>query len=93
MLMCIHTMVEVELCYGQQDSGKCQVWAEPTEERLDARECSVDKWGILYAHTIQDTHRLHQALGEETGQTQHLVYNGAWNYRKKRVCYILFPTS
>lgn len=70
MLVCMHTVVEVELCYRQQDSGKWQVRAEPTKKRLNAWERSVDQWGVFYTHTVQDTHRLHQALEEETGQTQ-----------------------
>lgn len=70
MLVCMHTVVEVELCYGQQHSGKHQVRAEPTKERLNAWKRSVHQRGVLYTHTVQDTHCLHQALKEETGQTQ-----------------------
>lgn len=65
----MRTVVEVELCDGQQNSGEGQVRAEPTEERLDAREGPVDQRGVLHTHAVQDTHRLHQALGEEQDQT------------------------
>lgn len=70
MWMWMHTVVEVELCYGQQDSGKRQVWAEPTKEPLDARKRSEDQRGVLHTHAVQDTHRLHQTLREGTGQTE-----------------------
>lgn len=68
-------MVEVELSYGQQDSGKRQVGAEPTKERLDARKRSEDQRGVLPTHTVEDTHRLHQTLTEETGQTQQRYFS------------------
>lgn len=63
-------MVEIELSDGQQDSGERQVRAEPTKERLNARERSVDQRGVLLTHTVQDTHRLNQTLREETGPPQ-----------------------
>ncbi len=63
------TMVEVELCDGQQDSGKRQIQAEPPKESLDARERSVDQRGVLDTHEVQDTHSFDQTLREETGQT------------------------
>lgn len=62
MSVCVHTVVEVELCYRQQDSGKRQVWAEPTKERLNARKRPVHQRGVFYTHTVQDSHCLHQAL-------------------------------
>lgn len=62
-------MVEVELCDGQQNSGKRQVRAEPTKEGFDAWERSVDQRWVLYTNTVQDTHSLHQTLREKTGQT------------------------
>lgn len=37
------TMVEVELCYGQQHSGKRQVGAESTKESFNTWEGSVDQ--------------------------------------------------
>jgi len=63
-------VVEVELSDGQQDSGKRQVRAEPAEQRLNARERPVDQRGVLATHAVQDTHRLHQTLSEETRHTQ-----------------------
>lgn len=70
MWMWIHTVVEVELRYGQQDPGKRQVWAEPAKEPLDARERSEDQRVVLYTHAVQDAHRLHQTLREGTGQIE-----------------------
>ena len=43
VLMHTRTMVEVELCYGQQDSGKRQVRAETTEQGLHTGKGSVDQ--------------------------------------------------
>lgn len=68
MPMCMRTVVEVELCYGQQHSGIWQLWAETTKESLYARERSVDQWHVLNAHTVQDAHSFHQTLKEEMGQ-------------------------
>lgn len=73
-------MVEVELCYGQKDSGKWQVWAEATKEPLDARERSVDQQGVFYTHTVQYGHGLHQTLREETGQAQDRHQYKTWFY-------------
>lgn len=58
-------MIEVELRYRQQDSGKGQIGAEAAEERLDAGEGPVDQRGVLHTHTVQDAHSLHQALEEQ----------------------------
>lgn len=55
-------MVEVELRYGQQDSGKRQVGAEPAKERLDARERSEDQRGVLSTHAVQYADGLHETL-------------------------------
>lgn len=73
-------MIEVELRYGQQDSGKQQIWAEPTEERLDAREGSVDQRRVFYTHTVQYAHSLHQALKEVAGVSgnKNCVYFVIW---------------
>lgn len=67
MLLCMRTVVEVELCYGQQDSGIRQLWAEATKESLYAGEGPVDQRGVLSTHAVQDADGLHQTLKQETG--------------------------
>lgn len=83
-------MVEVELCYGQQDSGKWQICAEPTKERLDARERSVDQRGVLATHTVQYTHRLHQTLRGETGQSREGHQYKTWFTSEKKYVSLCF---
>lgn len=80
-------MVEVELRYGQQNSGERQIWAEPTEERLDAREGSVDQRWVFYTHTVQYTHSLHQALKEVTGVSGNK--NGVFSYLLPKFTFFL----
>lgn len=58
-------MVEVELGYRQQDPGKRQVRAEASKECFDVGERPVDQWCVLWTHTVQYAHGLHQTLRQE----------------------------
>lgn len=86
-------MIEVKLRYGQQDSGKRQVWAEPTEECFNAREGSVDQRWVFYTHTVQYTHGLHQALKEETTLEHQYKPWSPVSAGIKTVCILLFSTK
>lgn len=61
----ISTMVEVELSYRQQDPGERQVRAEASKECFDVGVRAVDQRRVLWTHTVQYAHGLHQTLRQE----------------------------